>query len=575
MDYLIVCAVLGLVIGGLVFSRLRPLTIFSMAALTLYLFNVLPLEALAHNYVNSALLTLVLLLLLSVVLERTLLLSLVARHVVHGGLKSILFRLTLLSGLTSSLLNNTAVVAALMGPLQKQSGMLASRLLLPLSYASILGGMLTLIGTSTNMIVNGFIEQAGEVPFKFLDFTLVGAAVFLFCGLTIVFVSSRVLPERQIGQDKEERDYFIERQVMPGSELVGKSISENGLRNLEKLYLVDVVRGDQVISPVGPDEVVNAGDVLVFSGDLSALSLLDRFAGLVTYENNEELVRSKLVEVVISPSSVLLGRTVRDVDFRSRFDAAVVAVRRGEARLKGGVGRLVLRAGDSLVLSVGADFKGRDNLARNFILLGGVKHQAELNMSASLAVVGGFVAAVVLAALGVMSFFKGLLILLVAFMLFGLVRFDELRRRFPFELVLVVGGALGIAQAMVASGVAADMAAAINNALSGQGVYGAFIGVFVMTWLLTELITNNAAAALVFPIALAVAQQWGVSPYPFFMAVAFGASASFLSPYGYQTNLMVFSVGRYRLSDYLRAGLPVLVVYSITALITIPMVFPF
>jgi len=151
VDYLIVCAVLGSVIGGLVFSRLRPLTIFSMAALILYLFNVLPLEALAHNYVNSALLTLVLLLLLSVVLERTLLLSLVARHVVHGGLKSILFRLTLLSGLTSSLLNNTAVVAALMGPLQKQSGMLASRLLLPLSYASILGGMLTLIGTSTNI----------------------------------------------------------------------------------------------------------------------------------------------------------------------------------------------------------------------------------------------------------------------------------------------------------------------------------------------------------------------------------------------------------------------------------------
>ncbi len=576
VEYTIVLITLLGVVAALVSSRVRPLKVFSIAVVILFVFDVLSLEGLSANYVNPSLLTLVLLLLLSVVLEKTVLLSWVAKHIVRGGLKSVLFRLGLLSGLTSALLNNTAVVAALMGPLGKHSGMLASRLLLPLSYASILGGMLTLIGTSTNLIVNSFIAQAELEPFGFFDFSIVGGVVFVVCLMVLVFVSSRLLPINPLKNSKREvSDYFVERIVGRTSSLVGRSVAGNGLRNLEKLYLVDVIRDEQVISPVGPDEVLKAGDVLVFSGDPGALSLLERFDGLETYENHKELIRSNLVEVVISPSSVLLGQSLKEADFRARFDAAVVAVRRGESRIQGGVGRLKLRAGDSLILAVGPDFKGRDNLARNFVVVGGVDGSASLAAWLSAAAFGGFLIAVGLGAFGVLSFFKSLLILLSLCIFTRLISFDELRRRFPFELVLVIGGALGLAQAMVSTGVAADIASLVNGVFGSFGVYGAYIGVFVVTWLLTELVTNNAAAALVFPIALSVAQQWGVSPYPFFMAVAFGASASFLSPYGYQTNLMVFSVGRYSIRDYFRAGAPVLVAYSVTAVFMIPVVFPF
>lgn len=575
-EYAIVLITLLGVVGALISARVRPLKVFTIAAIVLFVSNILSLSALSSNYVNPSLLTLILLLLLSVVLEKTVLLAWIAKQVVRGGLKSILFRLGLLSGFASAFLNNTAVVAALIGPLGQQSGMLTSRLLLPLSYASILGGMLTLIGTSTNLIVNSFVSQAQLEPFGFFDFSLIGGAVFVVCLFVLVFVSSRLLPVHPLQNGKRDvSEYFIERVVGRASLLIGKSVADNGLRNLEKLYLVDVIREAQVISPVGPDEILRAGDVLVFSGDPGAISLLERFDGLEAHDNHKDLIRSNLVEVVISPSSVLLGQSLKTADFRARFDAAVVAVRRGESRLQGGIGRLKLRAGDSLILAVGSDFKGRDNLARNFVVVGGVDERSSLDVWPSIGVVGGFLIAIGLAAVGVLSFFKSLLILMVLFVFARLISFDELRRRFPFELVLVIGGALGLAQAMVNTGVAHDIAAIVNGLFSEFGVYGAYVGVFLVTWLLTELVTNNAAAALVFPIALSVAEQWGVSPYPFFMAVAFGASASFLSPYGYQTNLMVFSVGRYSIRDYFRAGAPILLAYSITAILMIPVVFPF
>ena len=574
MEYGLVVFLLLAVVFSLAFSRFSPALIFSAVVAVLLVSGILPLESIANNYVNPSLLTLVVLVLLAVALEKTLLLTRVVRYIVKGGLKSVLFRLCLFTGLSSALLNNTAIVAALMGPLRKQSGLLASKVLLPLSYASILGGMLTLIGTSTNLIVNGFIDQAGFEPFSFFDFTFVGGLVFIASGVCLIFVSSRSLPEHLVKDQHETLEYFLERKVSKHSELIGRSVADNGLRRLEKLFLVDIVRNGRVLSPVGPEEIVREGDVLVFSGDPSAISLLEPFHGLVASDKEDSVVRSNLMEVVVSPSSSLLGHTIKEADFRARFDAAVVAVRRGESRIRGGLGKLRLRAGDGLVLSVGTDFKGRANLSRNFILLGDLTAQKMLHPLLDAASIIAFLAVIASAVLGWIPFFNGILLLLFAYLVSGLVRVGELRRRFPFELIMVVGGALGLAQAMIETHVAADMAAFINS-FDGYGVVGSYVGIFLVTWFLTELVTNNAAAALVFPIALAVAQQWGVSPYPFFMAVAFGASASFLSPYGYQTNLMVFSVGRYRLSDYLRAGLPVLVVYSITALITIPMVFPF
>ena len=573
--FFLVIAVLLFVVGALVFSQLRPLVIFSFAALVLFSTDVVPLEQFAANYVNPSLLTLVVLLLFSVVLERTTLIIFIAKHILSGSNRSSLFRLSLLSGLTSSLLNNTAVVAALIGPIRKQYPYPA-KLLLPLSYASIFGGMLTLIGCSTNLIVSGFIEQAGMEPLGFFDFSWVGLPVFFTCLLVLTFVSFYLLPAT--GQQAEQTlqpDYFLERVILVGSPLVGRSVAENGLRELQDLFLTEIIRNGRVMTAVSPETILHAEDILVFSGDPSAFEILTQFPGLMPMDNHDDLLRENLVEVVISPSSVLIGRTIKQADFRSRFDAAVVAVQRGDKRLSGGLGGHTLHPGDALVLAAGADFKQRGNLARNFILVGGVDTPAMLSSTISYLVLAGFLAAVGFSVLGLSSFFKSLLLLLACCMAFGAVRIDDLRRRFPFELILVVGGALGLAQAMVSTGVASWLAEGINLFFGGFGVYGAYIGTFIVTWLFTELVTNNAAAALVFPIALATANQWSVNPYPFIMAVAFGASASFISPYGYQTNLMVYTAGGYRLKDYLKAGTPLLITYSFVSLLMIPLIFPF
>jgi len=339
------------------------------------------------------------------------------------------------------------------------------------------------------------------------------------------------------------------------------------------MFLIEVIRGHKVIGPVAPTEVIQAGDVLVFSGDLSALDLLDNFDGLQTLDSFDQQVRENLVEVIISPTSSLVERTIKQVDFRAKFDAAVVAVRRGDQRLGGGLGQLKLQAGDALVLAVGADFVRRRAIGSEFILVGDVETNRALSRPVELAMLVGFAAIVGLGATGFVPLLKGLLVLFALLMVFKVIGKEDLKARFPFELVVVIGSALALAQAMFQTGLAGSISGLAGEYLSGLSPFMALVAVFVLSWLLTEMITNNAAAAIMFPLAIAVSSQWSTDYIPFVMAVAFGASASFLSPYGYQTNLMVYTAGNYRISDYLKLGGPVLLAYGSSALLMISIVY--
>jgi len=263
------------------------------------------------------------------------------------------------------------------------------------------------------------------------------------------------------------------------------------------------------------------------------------------------------------------------VQFRNKFDAAVVAIRRGRAQLNGRLAEIVLHPGDVLVLLTGADFVKRDNLDKNFYFYTALESQYPLTAMQSALAVTGFIGVIALSALGLVSLIKGLMGLLVVYLLFGLTHIPELRRRMPFELVMIVGSALGIAQVMTEYGVAGLVAENLMQGMGYWGVYGSFIGIYLLTVLITETVTNNAAAAIAFPIALVTAETLGVSPWPFIMAVAYGASASFLTPYGYQTNLMVYSPGGYQFTDYLKMGIPVSLVYGITVIALVPLFFPF
>jgi len=557
---------------GLVFSRVSPAWLFLGAMAAVYFVGLVDTQVVLAKGTNRGLVTLVLLLLVSLGLEKLSWLSRLARGLVVRGYRATLLRVTLVTSLFSALVNNTAVVAALSNTLRDSTEHLPSRLLLPLSYAAILGGTTTLIGTSTNLIVSSFLEDRTGSGLAFFDFLPLGLAASAAATVAML-CSTRLLPshDREVVSVAE---YLVEAEVTPTSALVGRSIADNGLRELDALFLVEIVRGDHLISPVSPSEYIEAGDKLIFSGDIERVSLLERFDGLRTFAADEGLLRGNLVQAIVLPGATVEGRTIRDSGFRSLFDAAVVGLRRGGQRLSGKLGSITLKAGDSLMLAVGGDFYARRNVEKNFLVVGSHDVQQRLPPLVDAVVGIGMLLVVVFAALGRVELVKGLCILLVAMLGLGVVRASELRRRFPFEIAMIIASALVLAEAMTNSGLVERFADALHLGFAGGSPHLALAGVYLGTLLLTELMTNNAAAALAFPIAAGLADSFGLSVLPFAMAVAYGASASFLTPYGYTTNLMVQNLGGYRFGDYLRFGLPVSLAYSAVVVLLLPRLFP-
>ncbi|WP_462165977.1 SLC13 family permease [Pseudoalteromonas sp. GB43] len=570
---LVLTGIMLVLVGCLFGTRLKPAWLFVGAIGISYLAGLISLEDMLINYANPSLITLILLVLVSIAVEKTTLVQKLAQSLSKGSLTSSVTKLGLSTAFLSSFTNNTAVVASLISAIKESPTHSPSKLLLPLSYTAILGGTITLIGTSTNLIVNGFAVEAGMEPLGFFDFTLIGLGA-LSVGLITILVMLKYLPDNG-KNDQEVVPFYLEGEVEAGSKLIGKSVEENGLRELKDLFLAEIIRGDKRICAVTPKQVIKEGDVLLFVGDIKSVPLLTQFDGLKVVHDKHEKDVEHLVEVVVSHSSKYIGKTIKEVRFREQFHAAVIAIRRGHDRLQGGLGKVQLQAGDSLILAPGKEFYSLPNLKREFVYISGLDLQTHLKPKQSNIVLASFAAVLGLSIVGLVPLVKGLLVLLIGLMLTGTIKLSEVKRRFPIELLAVVGSAIGLAKLMIGTGLAGEISSAMLYVLGDFGPYGAFIAIFLMTVLFTELITNNAAAALSFPVAYALAVGFDVSPLPFIMAVAFGASASFISPFGYQTNLMVYSAGNYRLKDYIAMGLPLSIIYSITVLTLIPLVFPF
>ncbi|MDR9439416.1 MAG: SLC13 family permease [Halomonas sp.] len=574
MTWAVLLSIAGLV-GLLISGRVRPAIAFVGLAGAYLVLGLVDTATLLQQYTNPALATLVLLLLVSLALERTPLLDWLSQRLLRGSEKTATARLMGASALLSAFLNNTAVVAAFLGAISRQKRIAPSRLLIPLSYASILGGVTTLVGTSTNLVVNSFALGSGGFELGMFQFSLVGVPVALLT-FGVLLWRARTLPAHMPEDTAETLSYFLAADLEPGSEMVGRSIEENALRSLEGLFLLEIERDGRLISPVGPEEILQPGDTLVFTGEVSKVQALQRFPGLKLFGHQaNDLLATNLMEVVVSHESELAGQTLQEVDFRSMFNAGVVGIRRGGKRLEGQLGQIPLRVGDCLLLAVGSDFRQHRNIDRNFHLLSGSFKRPQLSRLESLLTLAGFATVIGLAALERLPLFHGLLLLMAGLLVGRVLSPAELRRRFPFELWLIIGSALAIAQGLENSGAADLLAQGMQTLFAGHGVYAAFIGCYLLTLLLTETVTNNAAAALAFPVAWTTAQAFGADPMPFIMAVAYGASACFLIPYGYQTHLMVFSPGRYQIRDFLKTGLPVSLAYSAAVLVLTPLVFPF
>ncbi|MGF1693698.1 SLC13 family permease [Photobacterium kagoshimensis] len=569
----IVLAMLMVIITCLLTTRIKPAFLFAGAAFIGYQTNMIDLVTLAGNFTNSSLLTLVLLILVSIALEKTRLISWVGQQISRGGQSSVIAKLGLSTAFLSSFTNNTAVVVSLIGAVKRNQRHAPSKLLIPLSYAAILGGTLTLIGTSTNLIINSFVEDAGLPSLNFFAPTLIGLAV-LVAGMLIVIPLSYFLPSHDDHQ-QDALPYFLEAKIEPLSPLAGKSVAENGLRALRRLFLAEVIRDGQTIAPVCPDTKLQAGDRLLFCGDVESVTTLQEIDGLQLF-GQHHLNGQSMMEVIVSHSAGIRGNTLKSVKFRERFDAVVVAIRRGHERLAGGLGNIELHAGDTLVVVPGKTFHAnKQQLNREFVLVSGLDSSARLDSKKSIAVLFGFMAVIGGALVGGFPIIKGLAGYLLLLVAVGIISFAELRRRFPLDIVVIVGSALSLAQLMISSGLSERIGDLFMTALNGWGLYGALVAVYLLTLILTELVTNNAAAALSFPIAYSLAVSSGADPMPFIMAILFGASASFISPYGYQTNLLVYTIGNYQLRDYVRVGLPLSIVYSVVVLGLIPVLFPF
>ncbi|WP_114767363.1 SLC13 family permease [Vibrio rhodolitus] len=568
-----VLAILLGIVTCLVATRIKPSFIFAGAAFIAFLAGMIELNEVATNFTNSSLLTLVLLILASAALEKTLLISWVSRSLSTGRLGSVVAKMGVSTALLSSFTNNTAVVVSLIGAIKRNQQHAPSKLLIPLSYAAILGGTLTLIGTSTNLIINSFVEDAGLPSLGFFTPTMIGLSV-LFGGLLILIPLSYLLPNYD-DQSQDDLPYFLEAKVEPGSPLVGRSITENKLRALRKLFLAEVIRDGKTMPSVDPEFILHANDRLLFCGDIESVATLQEIQGLTLF-GQHHLNGQSFVEVVVSSSASFCNKTLKTSRFRDRFDAVVVAIRRGHERLEGGLGNITLNAGDTLVLVPGKRFEAERRAHRKeFVLVNDLDSSARLDFQKSTTVLLGFSAVIALALLEWVPLIKGLAVFLLATLFLGIVQLSELRRRFPVDIVVIVGSALSIAQLMLSSGLSVKLGQMFIETFNGWGVFGALVATYLLTLILTELVTNNAAAALAFPIGYSMAIGYGVDPMPFVMAVLFGASASFISPYGYQTNLLVYSVGNYKLSDYVRVGIPISIVYSVLVLALIPLFFPY
>lgn len=487
----------------------------------------------------------------------------------------------------SAFLNNTPVVAMFVPVVNdwcKRTGLSPSKIFMPLSYAAVLGGVCTLIGTSTNLVVQGLLIEAQRTNpaiERFGMFTLTGVGVpVAVSGILFIALTSRwLLPDRGTSRSvmADPRQYTVEMMVQPGSAVARRTVEEAGLRHLSGMFLAEVERNGERLVAVGPEHVLQVHDRLVFVGVVESVVELQRIRGLVPATDQVFKLDAPrhdrcLVEAVVSDASPLVGRSIRDGKFRTRYAAVVIAVHRNGERINRKVGDIVLKAGDTLLLETHPIFLSTYRHSSEFLLVSEVADSSPRRhhrAGVALGILALMVVAASLESVTGMSLFTAALLAAGAMLLTGCLSAQHARLSLDWTTLVVIGAALVIGRTIETTGLAGTASGGLVHLLRPWGGWAVVAGIYFATLLFTELITNNAAAALMFPVALATAADLGTDVMPFAVVVAVAASSGFATPLGYQTHLMVYGAGRYRFSDFLRLGLPLdLLVMAITLAVT-------
>ncbi len=600
---------LVLMVGMMAMGRFAPDIIMMGVLLILLLFGILEPGEAVSGFANQGLITVGMLYIVAAAMKETGAMSRIT-SVLLGKPKderSAQIRLTLPVAFMSAFINNTPIVAMFLPTLAgvaRRCRIAPSKLFMPLSFASILGGVCTLIGTSTNVIISELLSKepltadGGPVTLdnpqlEFGMFTLakIGLPIAVVGVAYILIFGRRLLPDRTNPIEDAEihtQGYHAALKVSEGSPIIGKTIEDANLRNLPGLFLSRIERDDDTVVAVSPREKIQANDVLVFVGQLESVVDLQQIKGLVpsatettdtteTAENTKDTLayrpNLRIVEAVVSNNSSLVGLTIRQSGIRTRYGAVVVAVRRQGQKIPGKLGEIRLRPGDTLLLEAPQGFSERFGSVGDFYLVNERGTPASLRHDRAWAAVAVLGLLVVLLSFGVFPPMTAAMLAAGLMVATRCCTGPQARRGIDFQILTVIGASFGIGKAMINTGLAEDISHTIVEVFSAMGPWGLLAAIYALTTIFTATMTNNAAAVLMFPIAIGIAVEQSLNPMPFVVAITVAASCEFSTPIGYQTNLMVMGPGGYRWLDYTKFGGPLTILCGVICVTLAPWAF--
>jgi di/tricarboxylate transporter len=578
---IILAAVIVAMIAGVALGRFRIDVAILGALLVLLLAGILDARRAFVGFASPAVITVAFLYVVATGLEETGAMIRIGNRLIGRATSalSVQARIAVPVAALSAFINNTPIVAVFLpvvGGISRRIGVAPSLLFMPLSFAVVLGGTCTLIGTSTNVVIEGLVTNANLAGLGMFGFAKLGVPVTVAGVAYLLLFGRKLLPKGEERSSEDVRKYMAVVKVSPGAPLAGKTVAEANLRNLPGLFLSRIERGDQVIVAVGPNEKLEGGDILGFVGNLDSVVDLHKIQGL---EPAHEEIRPKyrhdlrLIEAVISPMSPLIGRTIKDAEIRTRYGAVIIAVHRHGHRVEGKLGSVVLQAGDTLLLEAPAAFADRHKASVDFHLVSMLEGSAIPRHDRAYVALAILVGLIALLALRV---FPAEVSAMLAAAAMGVTRCctaPQARAKVDWSVLIVIGAAFGLSDAMQSTGLAATASKLVLAIGQPLGAVGLLAAVYLITALLSAFIHRAAAVALVFPIALSVTTAAGYPFTPFAAIMAIAASCEFSTPIGYQTHLMVMGPGGYRWADYTRYGGPLTILCGVVAVGLAPLMF--